>query len=95
MKLFYCFNGLYDYEYDIEPQDVIVAIYKTLNIIVEEKAVDFYYKNYNELITNYYNDEAYWEFLQSVRSDLLDEKLMKKYRRAVREEDLMLYGRTK
>jgi hypothetical protein len=95
MKLFYCFNGLYDYEYSIEPKDVIVAIYKTLNIIIEEKAVDFYYTNYNEMVTKYFTDVAYWEFLQEARCDLLDDRKIKRYKRIVEEEDKMLYGRNK
>jgi hypothetical protein len=95
MKLFYCFNGLYDYEYEIGIEDVINAIYQKFDYIIEVKAVDFYFKNYNHIICECFEAKAYWEFLQDTRCDLLDEKLMKKYRRAIREENKMLYGRTR
>lgn len=95
MKLYYCFNGLFDYEYEIGIQDVINAIYQKLDFIIEEKAVDFYFTNYNDIIGAYFTSNAYWQFLQDTRCDFLDEKLMKKYRRAIREEDKMLYGKIK
>jgi hypothetical protein len=95
MKLFYCFNGLYDYEYEIGIEDVINAIYQKFDYIIEVKAVDFYFENYNDIIGAYFTPNAYWEFLQETKCDFLDEKLMKKYRRAIREEDKMLYGRIK
>ena len=95
MKLFYCFNGLYDYEYEISIEDVINAIYQQFNYIIEEKAVEFYFKNYNYLITDYFIKKAYWEFLQDVKCDFLDDKLMRKYKKIIREEDKMLYGKYK
>lgn len=95
MKLYYCFNGLYDYEYEIGIEDVINAIYQRFDFIIEEKAVDFYFTNYNDIIGTYFTPNAYWKFLQDTQCDFLDEKLMKKYRRAIREEDKMLYGTVK
>lgn len=92
MKLYYCFNGLYDYEYEISIEDVIDAIYHRFNLTIEEKAVNFYFKNYNDEIKNAFISKVYWQFLQDTKCDFLDEKLMKKYRRAIREENKMLYG---
>lgn len=93
MKLYYCFNGLYDYEFEVGISDVMNAIRVKLRIMIEEEAVDFYFVNYNDSIKDYFDKTAYWEFLQNTRCDFLDEKLMKKYRRIIKEEDKMLYGR--
>lgn len=95
MKLYYCFNGLYDHEFEVEIEDIIDAINTRLSLTIEEEAVDFYFENYNEVIKEHFINKAYWDFLQVTRCDFLDEKLMRKYRRAIREEDKMLYGREK
>lgn len=95
MKLYYCFNGLYDYEFEVGVKDIINAVDAKLRLMIEEKAVDFYFENYNDIIGDYFRSMAYWDFIQETRCDFLDEKLMKKYRRAIREEDKMLYGRAK
>ena len=95
MKLYYCFNGLFDYEYEIGIEDVINAIYRQFNYIIEEKAVEFYFVNYNDIIQRGFIQKAYWDYLQEVKSDFLDEKLMRKYRRVIKEENKMLYGSSK
>lgn len=93
MKLYYCFNGLCDYEFEVGIEEVMDAIRIKLRIMIEEEAVDFYFTNYNDMIAEYFGRQAYWEFLQTTRCDFLDERLMKKYRRAIREEDKILYGK--
>ena len=93
MKLYYCFNGLYDYEYEVGIDNVVNAIYQKFDFIIEEKAVDFYFVNYNAIISDFFVGNAYWQFLQEERCDLLDERLLKKYRRIMREENKMMYGR--
>lgn len=93
MKLYYCFNGLCDYEFEVSVEDVIDAVKNKLRKTIEEEAVDFYLKNYNDIINEHFVNKAYWEFLQITQCDFLDEKLMKKYRRAIKEEDKMLYGK--
>lgn len=95
MKLYYCFNGLYDYEYEVGIDNVVNAIYQKFNFIIEEKAVDFYFINYNSIISDFFIDNAYWQFLQEERCDLLDERLLKKYKRIMKEENKMLYENNK
>lgn len=94
MTLYYCFNGLYDYEFEVDIDDVKDAIYEKFNLTIIEEAVDFYFRKYNKEICDIFVNIAYWEFLQETRCDFLDEKLMKKYKRAIREEDKMLYGKS-
>lgn len=95
MKCYYCFNGLYDYEYEITDEQVIEAIYKTFNIVVEQEAVRFYSKLFPVEIYRVYYNEAYWEYLQEEKSDLLDDKSMRRLNRIIKEENKILYGKVK
>ena len=90
MKLYYCFNGLCDYEYFINEEQVIEILYRIIGIAIEYEAVEFYFKMYYEDILEKFNDSAYWEYLSETKADIIDSRRLNKYCREIRAEDYIL-----
>lgn len=90
MKLYYCFNGLCDYEYLIDDEKIIKTIYRLSGKIIECEAVEFYLNFYREQILDEFLDSAYWEYLGETKADFIDDRRLASYQRLIETEDEIL-----
>jgi len=90
MTLYYCFNGMFDYEYPIDDEKIIKTIYDVVGIVIECEAVNFYAKIYYEDLLEKYNADAYWCYLSDTKADFIDDKRLARHLQELEAEDEIL-----
>lgn len=90
MKLYYCFNGVFDFEYYVNDLDVAYELSKIVDLVIEIEAVKKYANIYTEYLESRFKDDAYWEYLAETKADFLDDKRLNRHQRELNEEDRIL-----
>ena len=65
MTLYYDFNGLWSYEFNITDEDIIKAVYDVYGTINDIRFADVVFKLYRRDIYNYFEEKAYRSYLQT------------------------------
>ena len=65
MTLYYDFNGLWSYEFDITDEDIIKAVYELYGTINDIRFADVVFKLYRRDIYNYFEERAYNHYSQT------------------------------
>ena len=65
MTLYYDFNGLWSYEFDITDEDIIKAVYDLYGTINDIRFADVVFKLYRRDIYNYFEARAYNSYQQT------------------------------
>ena len=65
MTLYYDFNGLWSYEYDITDEDIIKAVYELYGTVNDIRFADTVFKLYRRDIYRYFEARAYMGYLQT------------------------------
>ena len=65
MTLYYDFNGLWSYEFDITDEDIIKAVYDLYGTINDIRFADVVFKLYRRDVYNYFEERAYRSYLQT------------------------------
>ena len=65
MTLYYDFNGLWSYEYEISDEDIIRAVFELYGTINDIRFADTTFKLYRRDIYRYFEAKAYRSYLQT------------------------------
>lgn len=65
MTLYYDFNGMWSYEYDITDEDIIKAVYELYGTVNDIRFADTVFKLYRRDVYRYFEARAYRSYLQT------------------------------
>lgn len=93
MTIYYCFNGLTDYEYVLEEFDIQQAMYLLYGEKISRDAVDYYFDIYKWIIKEFYFEKALIRYQEEYYQVIIDDVKLRHLKQELENESRILEKR--